>query len=154
MFAGQPTPTPTPTPAISWTVSGDLNFARESHTATLLSNGQVLVAGGRDSFNSPLNKAELYDPATGSWTTTGDLNFARTLHTATLLTNGQVLVVGGLGGTGILDQAELYDPATGSWTNTGDLAFARGSHTATLPNGQVLVAGGFDRSFSYCLRRG
>src|SRR4029078_4021428 len=72
--------------------TGSLGAARYSHTATLLQNGKVLVAGG---FNSSfLATAELYDPATGTWTTTGNLNTARNLHTATLLPNGKVLVVG------------------------------------------------------------
>ena len=61
-----------------------------------------------------------------------------------------MLVVGGLndsGGphTGALSSAELYDPATGSWSSTGSLHTARGDHTATLlPNGKVLVVGGFN----------
>ena len=68
--------------------------ARYHHTATLLPNGQVLVAGG---FNSgiALASAELYDPATGLWTATGSMATAREFHTATLLPNGQVLVAGG-----------------------------------------------------------
>ena len=59
------------------------------HTATLLQNGQVLVAGG-----SPV--AELYNPATGTWTTTGSLSVTQRGPTATLLPNGQVLLVGGI----------------------------------------------------------
>ena len=65
------------------------------HTATLLPNGKVLVAGGYDSSGVYLSSAELYDPASGTWTATGSLNTARCCHTATLLPNGKVLVAGG-----------------------------------------------------------
>ncbi len=78
----------------SWTATGSLNTARDDHTATLLPNGKVLVAGGCNGSGS-LTSAELYDPASGSWTVTGSLNTARDFHTATLLPNGKVLVAGG-----------------------------------------------------------
>ena len=125
----------------TWTVTGSLNTGRLAHTATLLPNGKVLVAGG---VGSLLASAELYDPASGSWTVTGNLNIARDHHTATLLPNGKVLVAGGQG-FGALASAELYDPASGTWTVTGNLNTARYYHTATLlPNGMVLVAGGWN----------
>jgi hypothetical protein len=126
-----------------WTPAGNFNVSRKDHTATLLPNGKVLVAGG--SANSgDLNSARLYDPSAGVGTTTGNLNVARSNHTATLLPNGKVLVAGGLFNNTALDSAELYDPATGVWTPTGSLNTARGlQHTATLlPNGKVLVASG------------
>ncbi|MGA7273695.1 MAG: kelch repeat-containing protein, partial [Candidatus Udaeobacter sp.] len=122
--------------------TGSLTTAREQHTATLLPNGQVLVAGG-EGTSGYLSSAELYDPASGTWTATGSLTTARDLHTATLLPNGQVLVAGGIGTSVDLSSAELYDPASGTWTATGSLTTARFEHTATLlPNGKVLVAGG------------
>ena len=121
-----------------WKATGDLTTARAEHTATLLPDGKVLVAGGDD-----LGSAELYDPATGMWTATGSMATARVFHTATLLSDGRVLVAGGYGENGYLASAELYDPATGVWTATGSMATTRQWHTATLlPNGQVLVAGG------------
>ena len=131
-----------------WAVTGNLNHARALHTATLLANGKVLVAGGQGS-SLALRSAELYDPATGVWTFTGRLNFTRIGHTATLLPDGKVLVAGGHGGADLLPaytqrSAELYDPATGAWTFTGPLNKARQFHTATLlPDGKVLVAGGY-----------
>jgi hypothetical protein len=110
------------------------------HTATLLANGKVLVAGG---YGAP-NIAELYDPATGIWSVTGSLHEGRLEHTATLLTNGKVLVAGG---NSVVASAELYDPATGRWTFTGSLNHGRFEHTATLlANGKVLVAGGIDNA--------
>lgn len=124
----------------TWSVTGMLNVARYWHTATLLSNGQVLVAGGFGISGDVLSSAELYDPAAGTWSVTGSLNFARVWSTMTLLPNGQVLVAGG---AGPLSSAELYNPATGTWSITGSLNVAREGDTATLlTNGQVLVAGG------------
>src|SRR5438034_1166083 len=115
----------------SWVPTGSLVTARARHTATLLPNGKVLVAGGS---NGPaLSSAELYDPASGTWTATGSLGTARERPTATLLPSGKVLVAGGddIGRTG-LSSAELYDPASGTWTATGSLGTVRFRHTATL----------------------
>ncbi|MEA3377753.1 MAG: PKD domain-containing protein, partial [Chloroflexota bacterium] len=120
-----------------------MSAARDSHTATLLPDGAVLVAGGA-SGEIPRASAELYDPATETWSPTGGLNTARYDHTATRLPDGTVLVVAGAGPDGPLASAELYDPATGVWTTTGSLSRARGyHHTATLLlNGEVLIAAG------------
>ena len=115
------------------------------HTATLLPNGKVLVAGG-DAVAQPLASAELYDPASGTWTPTGSLNTARSEHTATLLPNGKVLVAGGVGSKRRIWPAPscTIRPAEPG-PPTGSLNTARGVHTATLlPNGKVLVAGGYD----------
>lgn len=93
----------------TWTVTGPMNFAREYHTATLLPNGQVLVAGG--DTGAALASSELYNPATGTWLLTNTLNTARTDAAATLLPNGKVLLAGGSpGGLGpSLTNAELFD---------------------------------------------
>jgi WD40 repeat protein len=126
----------------SWNFTGSLNIPLGGHTATLLHNGKVLVVGD---FN---DRAELYDPATETWTVTGALNAGpRPDHTATLLPDGQVLVVAGgdldIGGN-ILDTAELYDPSSGMWRIAGSLNTGRIGHTTTLlPDGMVLVAGGW-----------
>ena len=87
-------------------------------TATLLSNGTVLVAGGN--HNGAVASAELYDPETGTWAYTGNLNSARDNHTATLLPNGEVLATAG-NYDYPLGSAELYDTgivATGAKTMT------------------------------------
>jgi N-acetylneuraminic acid mutarotase len=116
------------------------------HAATLMSDGKVLITGGRGyntdliSFNS-----RLYNPNTDTWSNTGFLNTSRFNHSATLLRDGKVLVVGGFDFTNALASAELFDPTIGTWTNITPMNFARRNHTATLlPNGKVLIAGGFD----------
>lgn len=126
--------------AVSWATTGSMTGARLWHTATLLPNGQVLVAGGWDGTNL-LSSAELYDPATGMWRATGAMNIARYRHTATLLLDGRVLVAAGIG-TNYLSDAELYNTNSGTWTITGSLTFEPANPTATLlSNGLVLVAG-------------
>jgi hypothetical protein len=134
------------TPAVKqFVATGSMVTARQGHTATLLGNGKVLVAGGApQSTASPFASAELYDPATGTFTATGSLAAGRDFHAATLLSNGKVLITGGLDATGaIIASAEIYDPATGTCTSTGSMITARAAHTATqLSTGKVLIAGG------------
>jgi WD40 repeat protein len=129
----------------TWTLTGTLANARSYHAATLLPNGKVLVAGGYDPYRAGnLSSAELYDPATEAWTATGSLASRRGGPKVALLPTGRVLVVeGDIDNNTAPFSAELYDPATGTWTMTGGLAH-RGYSTATLlPNGRVLVAGGY-----------
>ena len=135
-----------PANADSWTNTGTMNTTHVSHTATLFSNGNVLVAGGGGTLWS---SAELYDSASRTWSVTGTLAGGHVIHTATLLPDGKVLVAGGLdsGGSNATSSAELYDSVTGAWTATGALNTARFRHTATLlPNGKVLVVGGLNGS--------
>jgi N-acetylneuraminic acid mutarotase len=136
----------------TWTATGSLAQPLDGHTATLLPDGTVLVAGGGRGGDMLYASAQLYHPASGKWTTTGSMAEARSDHTATLLPNGKVLVVGGFGAdtqgtfTMQLATAELYDPASGTWSATGNLAKGRYGHTATLlPDGKVLVVGGYTR---------
>jgi WD40 repeat protein len=101
----------------TWTATGAMIEARDSHVATLLSDGQVLVAGGcggGSMFCGYVASAELYDPRTGTWAATAPMVEARVSHTATLLPDGTVLVVGGgRPGSGVvLASAELYHPGT------------------------------------------
>ena len=125
-----------------WNFTGGLNEARDNHTATLLPDGKVLVAGGSNG-QGVVGSAEIYDPESGTWAITGSLNTPRRNHTATLLNNGMVLVAGGYN-TNTLASAELYDPSTGLWSPTGDMVRPRNVASAILlPDGRVLVASGF-----------
>jgi hypothetical protein len=128
-----------------------IGAGRAYGTATLLSNGKVLVAGGyTHNFNNGnyvqtyLSSADILDLETGKAEPTGSMVGPRVYHTATLLPNGKVLIVGGAGGGPIMTSAELYDPVAGTFTrSSSSLTVRRHLHTATLlPNGKVLIAGG------------
>jgi hypothetical protein len=126
-----------------WQPGPLMTQARSGHTATLLLNGTVLVAGGRNQQPLTHASAELFDPAANSWTAVGSMASARHEHTATLLPSGKVLVVGGqIQGTPVIG-AELFDPATNSWAQAPDLIERRFGHVAVLlASGKVLIAGG------------
>ena len=123
-----------------------MNVERAAHTATLLADGRVLIAGGfREEGTSEIaiSSAEIFNPETNAFTPTGDMNAPRDGHTATLLSNGQVLIAGGWNQTGRTSTAELYDPQTGTFEYTESMMAPRQGLTATLlNNGQVLIAGG------------
>jgi len=113
-------------------------------TATLLSDGRVLITG---------DSTELYDPATGTWTATAKpIGEPGSQGTATLLRDGKVLVTwsGTLfpgEGTAQAGTAQLYDPASGTWHTTGKMITPRSRPVATLlSDGRVLVAGGDTRN--------
>jgi hypothetical protein len=126
----------------TFVATGSMATARAGATATVLTDGRVLVAGGTDGSENGTATAELYDPTTGTFVATGQMATPREGHTATLLADGRVLLVGGLGP---LATAEIYDPATGTFSGTGPMTTARNGNTATLlPDGRVLVVGGFD----------
>ena len=144
VIAPQTTPVPSPSPWGTAASTSLMTTARVWHTATLLPDGRVLIAGGwngsEDSAASA--SAELFDPATGSFGPTGPMTTARLGHTATLLADGRVLIAGGNGPT-VLASAVLYDPATGTFSPTGSMSSPRADHTATLlADGRVLVTGG------------
>ncbi len=118
--------------AQTWSNTASMQSARVGHTATLLANGLVLVAGGGT------NTSELFNPATQTWTTTGLMNESRMDASAFLLSSGKVLVQGGASD----NTAELYDPGTGHWTFANMLKEQDSSTATQLGNGTVLVAGG------------
>jgi WD40 repeat protein len=123
-----------------------MNAERAAHTATRLSDGKVLIAGGfREEGTSEIAiaSAEIFDPGTNTFTPIGDMNEPRNGHTATLLPDGDVLLAGGWNQQGRTATAEIYDPQTGSFEYTRSLMAPRQGMTATLlTNGQVLIAGG------------
>jgi hypothetical protein len=139
---------PSRRPPGKFVATGSMTVGRDSHTATLLLGGRVLIAGG--SGSDAARSAELYDPVTGTFKKAGSLNHGRVDHTATLLKDGRVLIAGGIGwadgrDTDGLAFAELYDPATGKFSPTGSMTEPRVFQTATLLlDGRVLITGGRD----------
>jgi Kelch motif/Galactose oxidase, central domain len=154
-----------------------MQYARRGHTATLLLDGEVLVAGGLTASTNLVPDTEIYNPGTRNWRTLGHLRVWRANHTATLLTSGKVLLTGGspsmgdhiqppdpelpsgLGGARPMVpipptptptcSAEIFDPGTQLWTDTGSLNTCRYNHTAALlPDDKVLVAGGSDGTYT------
>ncbi len=125
--------------------TGSMKVARKHHTATLLNNGQVLIAGGEDNNGHALQSAELYDPASGRFRLTGQMLSPHDSHAAALLGDGRVLIAGGFGGAvGVTNEAELYDPASGRFEPTGSMHIGREYFTATrMSDGRVLIVGGF-----------
>jgi Galactose oxidase, central domain len=132
----------------TFTATGSMSTDRVGHTATLLADGKVLIAGGRPFTEVPT--AEIYDPATGRFTATGSLNVARdgraaatpvARHAAVRLLDGRVLIAGGSFTAG--SSAELFDPATGTFSATGSMTQARDfAQAEVLTDGRALILDG------------
>ena len=146
----------------TWSAAASMHTPRSFHSATLLADGRVLIAGGDAVFNdiagpsshaispsvSTLASTELYDPAANRWTDGPAMITPRAKHAATMLADDRVLIVGGTAGLGLAEAgsgwrtAEIYDPATQAWSAAASMQFARVFPSANLlPDGRVLVVG-------------
>ena len=135
-----------------WAITGTMATPHGNHTATLLSNGRVLVAGGENYGQGSLlqvgtsSAAELYDPASGAWTPVGAMTTPRNYAVAGLFSDGRVLISGGTAGgcCSGLSSAEIFDPATLAWTAVQPLTTGRNAPAASaiLSANDVLVSGG------------
>ncbi|WP_437294211.1 Kelch repeat-containing protein [Sorangium sp. So ce426] len=125
-----------------------MHQARAEHTATKLSDGRVLVAGGtrleRVTVDPPaLAGVENFDPKTGTWTEAAPMHEARRRHEAILLRDGRVLVAGGRDRGDVARGAEVYDPRANRWSALTDLSRARFySALVELRDGRAILIGG------------
>jgi hypothetical protein len=131
----------------AWTMSGPLHEARAGLVLSALRDGGALATGGFRAGNQIVHAVERFDAASRTWTPSAPMLTPRRNHAVVVLRDGRVLVIGGVtddGGKVVTASSELYDPATGTWSAAGDLRTPRYLPTATLlPDGRVLVAGGF-----------
>ncbi len=129
----------------NWEYAGDLGKGFTGHTATVLKNGKVLIAGGYNKDDGFYAKTHIYDPEKGQWSNAASMGTARSGHTATLLNDGKVLVAGGYNSNdGYLASSEIYDPTSDNWEKTEQMFGAVAYHASVfLPDtGKALLIGG------------
>ena len=131
------------------TLVTNMMTARSGHTATLLPDGGVLIAGGMSDNGSYFDAVEIYSPTTQTFSSARSMSARRVGHTATALPDGKVLIAGGYNGD-YLASAEIYDHTTGSLTPAGRMTMPRSEHIAVLLNsGKVLFAGGVGTGWTF-----
>jgi hypothetical protein len=131
---------------------GMMYTGRYEHTATLIADSRVLIAGGTVGGTTLTNQCEIYQPSSQVFQPlSATMLYARSNHTATRLLSGAVLLAGGYAETspGVLQaqaRAEVYSPATGGFTEVGQMTHGRVDHAAVLlGDGRVLITGGYSR---------
>ncbi|MGH7781142.1 MAG: Kelch repeat-containing protein [Candidatus Binataceae bacterium] len=133
----------------AFTATAPMTTAREGHTATLLRDGRVLVAGGSPNGTVTTSSAEIYDPTAGNWTPAGHMTVPREAHVAVLLGSGKVLIAGGgrggmPGGYIAYQNAGIFDPASGKFTAVSSPMRSDrvGAAGVLLDDGRALIVGG------------
>lgn len=103
----------------------------------------MLVVGGMNANDAPLNTCEIYDPTTGTWSYTGSMTYARKYHTTSRIADGRIIVIGGQdANNNPMNTAEEYNPSTGTWSLIGSLTEGRYDHgAAVLFTGQIVITG-------------
>jgi N-acetylneuraminic acid mutarotase len=141
----------------TWAPAANLLDGHVAHTATLLNDGRVLIAGGTNVRGVATSSSEIFDPKANRWIRAASMTSARVGHAATLLANGNVLITGGATGLGVFPieapaSAEIYHPASNSWTAVAPMQVARRMHSSIrLHDGRVLVVGGTSLAPGYWL---
>lgn len=128
--------------------AGKLKEGRAYHTATVLTDGRVLVVGGRDINGKELVTTEIFDPtkpAASAWTSGPSLAAPRRSHAAVRIKSGDVFVAGGYDySTGTLDSVAIYMAGSNTWKlPASKMTVARNiPMMIRLTNGKVLIVGG------------
>lgn len=144
----------------SWSPTTSLPSARTGHSAAILPDGRVLVAGGVQSgflgIPTFLTSASRYNPGTNAWNSTASMGgVGRAISSVATLADGRVMLSGGvtanivaLTATAVAD-VSIYNNGTNSWQNGPTLALGRYGHTlVTIPGGDLVAAGGVFGSVS------